>query len=74
MARQRRAEEVMHSRQTEQHVQRIVDKRIRAPYLGYKHCSLVGEIVRVGEGEVGGKPWLIHATPCRTLKGIFWEN
>lgn len=65
---------MMHSRQTEQHVQRIVDKRSRAPYLDCKHCNLVGEIVRVGEGEVGGKPWLIHATPCWTLRGIFWEN
>lgn len=66
---------MIHSKQTGQHVQRIVDKSSRAPYLDCKHYNLAGEIVRVGgEEEVGGKPWLIHAMPCRTLRRIFWEN
>ena len=53
------AEEVMHSRQLEQHAKRLNDRRSRALYLGCnKHCNLAGETVRVGEGEVGGKVWL----------------
>ena len=72
-SRQRRAE-VMHSRQREEHMQSVVDKRSRAPHLDGKHCDLAGETVRAGEGAVGGEAWLMHATPYRTLRGIFCES